>query len=171
MTTTMRTPADIVAAAAALLGFAPTNSIVAYMLRRDSSGGLLIRCAIRFDITVSTAQAANFPATCNLRSADNHGAVLLAVCDDIHNRHALAVLDSLRDALTAAEIPVIHRIMTHDVTAEGQWFDPDTGRRGPTYPYTDSLYSAPSAFSAASESATPAPTSKPNSRPSPQRRR
>lgn len=142
MTTLMRTPADIVAAAAGLLGFAPTNSIVAYMLRRDSADGLLIRCAIRFDITITTTQAANFPATCNLRSADNHGAVLLAVCDDQHNPHALTLLDALRDALTTAGIPVIRRIMTHDVTAEGQWYDPDSGQRGPTYPYTDSLFTA-----------------------------
>ena len=46
-TTGLRTPADIVAAAAGLLGFAPTNSIVAYMLHRDTSHGLLMRCAIR----------------------------------------------------------------------------------------------------------------------------
>ena len=32
--------------------------------------------------------------------------------------------------------------MTHDVTAEGQWYDPDTGECGPTYPYTDSLITA-----------------------------
>jgi hypothetical protein len=142
MTTALRTPADIVAAAAGLLGFAPTNSIVAYMLRRDSSDGLLIRCAIRFDITTTTAQAANFPATCNLRPTDNHAAVLLAVCDQHHNPHALALLHALRDALTDTGIPVLHRIITQDVTAEGQWYDPDTGQRGPTYPYTDSLITA-----------------------------
>ena len=43
---------------------------------------------------------------------------------------------------TAAGIPVLRRIMTHDVTAEGQWYDPDTGEYGPTYPYTDSLITA-----------------------------
>lgn len=142
MTTDLRTPADIVAAAAGLLGFAPTNSIVAYMLRRDSHGGFRIRCAIRFDITITTGQAANLPATCNLHSADNHAAILLAVCDEPHNPHALALLDALRDALTDAAIPVLNRIMTHDVTAEGQWYEPDTGQHGPTYPYTDSLITA-----------------------------
>ena len=69
-TTALRTPADIVAAAAGLLGFAPTNSIVAYMLRRDTNHGLLVRCAIRFDVTITTEQATNFPATCNLRPDD-----------------------------------------------------------------------------------------------------
>ena len=67
--TSLRTPADIVAAAAALLGFAPTNSVVVYMLHRDPTDELIVRCAIRFDITVTADQAANFPATCNLRPA------------------------------------------------------------------------------------------------------
>ena len=142
-TTALRTPADIVGAAAALLGFAPTNSIVAYMLHRDpNDDGLLVRCAIRFDVTITTAQAANLPATCNLRPVDNHAAVLLAVCDERHNTHALAVLDTLAGALSAAGIPIVRRIMTHHVTAEGQWYDPDSGQCGPTYPYTDSLITA-----------------------------
>ncbi|WAJ47983.1 DUF4192 family protein (plasmid) [Mycobacterium sp. Aquia_216] len=142
MTTDLRTPADIIAAAAGFLGFAPTNSIVAYMLRADTGQNLTVRCAIRFDVTITTAQAANLPATCNLRPTDNHGAILLAVCDEQRYPHALAVLDALRDALTDAGIPVRHRIMTRDVTAEGQWYDPDTGQHGPTYPYTDSLITA-----------------------------
>jgi Domain of unknown function (DUF4192) len=141
-TTALPTPADIVAAAAGLLGFAPTNSIVAYMLHRDPNDGLLVRCAIRFDVTITTAQVANFPATCNPRPVDSHAAVLLAVCDERHNPHAVAVLDALRGALSTAGIPVVRRIMTRDVTNEGQWYDPDTGACGPTYPYTDSLVTA-----------------------------
>lgn len=139
MTTTLRTPADIVAAAAGLLGFVPTNSIVAYMLRADTEDNLIIRCAIRCDITITTAQAARFPTTCNLHPTDNDATILLAVCDDQHHLHALAVLDALRDAFTDNGIPVQKRILTGDVTAEGQWYDPDTGQHGPTYPYTDSL--------------------------------
>lgn len=137
--TSLRTPADIVAAAAALLGFAPTNSVVVYMLRRDPADELIVRCAIRFDITVTADQAANFPATCNLRPVDNHAAILLAVCDERFDQHAHTVLDTLRDALDNVGIPVIRRIMTRDVTTEGQWLDPDSGHHGPTYPYTDSL--------------------------------
>src|SRR5271166_1138232 len=141
-TTALHTPADVVAAAAALLGFAPTNSVVAYMLRRDITHGLLVRCAIRFDVMISTDQAANLPVTCNLRAADNDAVILLAVCDEQHDRHAHAVLDALRDALNTAGIHVLRRVMTRDVTAEGQWLDPDTGECGPTYPYTDSLLTA-----------------------------
>lgn len=76
-TTTLRTAADIVAAAAALLGFAPTNSIVAYMLHRQpAAGAMAVRTAIRFDVTISAEQAANFPATVNLRPETSHAAVL-----------------------------------------------------------------------------------------------
>ena len=131
-TTALRTPADIIGATAGLLGFAPTNSIVAYMLHRDTTHGLIVRSAIRFDVTITAEQAANFPATCNLRPDTNHAAILLAVCDQPHDWHAVTVLDSLREALADAGIPVLRRIMTHDVTAEGQWYDPDTGQVGPT---------------------------------------
>jgi hypothetical protein len=141
-TTSLRTPADIVAAAAGLLGFAPTNSIVAYMLNRHPAAGLAVRCAIRFDVTVNTGQAANLPATCHLRPADNHAAILLAVCDQRHDIHALAILDTVRDAFEAAGIPVMRRVMARDVTAAGRWIDPDSGEYGPTYPYTDSIVTA-----------------------------
>ncbi|MDV6979319.1 DUF4192 family protein, partial [Mycobacterium intracellulare] len=142
-TTTLRTEADIVAAAAALLGFAPTNSIVAYTLHRDpDTGDMTVRTAIRFDATISVDQATRFPATVNLRPETTHAAVLLAVCDQPHEWHALTILDALRDALRAAGIPVLRRIITRDVSTEGQWYDPDRGATGPTYPYTDSLVTA-----------------------------
>ncbi|KPN44937.1 hypothetical protein AN931_25675 [Mycobacterium intracellulare subsp. chimaera] len=142
-TTTLRTEADVVAAAAALLGFAPTNSIVAYTLHRDpDAGDMAVRTAIRFDVTISIDQAARFPATVNLRPETTHAAVLLAVCDQPHEWHALTILDALRGALRDAGIPVLRRIITRDVTTEGQWYDPDSGATGPTYPYTDSLVTA-----------------------------
>lgn len=138
----LKTAADVVAAAAAWLGFVPTNSIVAYMLERDITQGLIVRSAIRFDVTITTSQAANFPATCNLSPDRTGAAILLAVCDPHHDPHAQVILDSLRDALHAAGIQVLRRIMTHDVTVADQWFDPDSGERGATYPYTDSLWTA-----------------------------
>lgn len=127
----------------ALLGFGPTNSIVAYTLHREpASGDMVVRTAIRFDITVSVEQAAKFPATVNLRPETSHAAVLLAVCDQAHEWHALTILDAVSVALRAAGIPVLRRIMTRAVTTEGHWYDPDNGATGPTYPYTDSLVTA-----------------------------
>jgi Domain of unknown function (DUF4192) len=142
------TTKDIVAAAAALLGFAPTDSIVAYMLHRDhNTGDMVVRIAIRFDVTITVDQAGNFPATCNLRPENNHAAVLLAVCDQPHDWHALTILDALRVALHTAGILVLRRIMTRDVT---------------TTP-TPTHSSPPTESSAVTESARDAATSKPNS--------
>jgi Domain of unknown function (DUF4192) len=114
-TPALRTPADLIAATAALLGFAPTDSIVAYLLREDPIRGLGLRCTIRFDVTISAEQAANFPATCGLRAADNAAVILLAVCGPGHDRHARTVLNTLRDALRAAGITVLRRLYTRDV--------------------------------------------------------
>ncbi|WP_459960145.1 DUF4192 family protein, partial [Mycobacterium avium] len=145
---TFSTEADIIAAAPAILGFAPTNSIVAYLLHRSpTAGGLQLRSTIRFDVAVSIEQAANFPATVNLRPETTHAALLLAVCDEPHEWHALNVLDTASGALRAAGIPVLRRLLTRDVTAEGQWYDPDSGATGPTYPYTESLVTAHRALS------------------------
>src|SRR5258708_3028359 len=104
------------------------------MLHRDPNDGLLVRCAIRFDVTITTAQAANFPATCNLRHVDNHAAVLLAVCDERYNRHAVAVLDALRGALDTAGIPVLRRLMTPHVTHQGHTSHPDPPQCAPPHP-------------------------------------
>ena len=91
-TITLRTEADILAAAGAFLGFAPTNSFVAYMLNRDNTtDNMHVRSAIRFDITITAEQAAKFPAICNLRPETTHAAVLLAVCDEHYESHALTV--------------------------------------------------------------------------------
>jgi hypothetical protein len=141
-TNALRTPADIIAAAPGLLGFAPTDSVVTYLLRRHVSQGLFVRCAIRFDVTINTTQAANFPTTCNLRAGDNHAAILLGVCEPGRDEHARTILDALRDALHTAAIPVLARLLTRDVTTAGQWVDLDSGQSGPTYPYTDALLTA-----------------------------
>lgn len=135
----LRSPADLIAATPGLLGFAPTNSIVAIMLRDHPTRGLHVRCAIRFDVTVRTEQAAQLPTTCNLRAADNAAAILIAVCDQRHDVHAHHILNALRDSLRTAAIPVLRRLYARDATQPGQWLDADTGEYGDTYPYTDSV--------------------------------
>lgn len=141
-------PADIVAAAAPLIGFAPTNSVVAYMLHNNPDGQQLLRATIRFDITITVEQAARFPRTCNLTPANYSGAILLAICDPELDYRARVILDALRDALQAAGIPVQRRLLTRDVTNAGTWVDLDSGQRGPTYPYTDSILAAQRAHQA-----------------------
>lgn len=138
----LRSPADLIAATPGLLGFAPTNSIVAVMLCDHPTHGLHVRCAIRFDVTVSSEQASQLPTACHLRAADNAAAILIAVCDQRHDVHARHILNALRDSLRTAEIPVLRRMYARDVTEPGQWLDADTGEYGDTYPYTDSVFSA-----------------------------
>lgn len=138
----LRTPADIVAAAAGLLGFVPTDSIVVYLLHQHPTNGLGVRLAARFDITNSTEQAATFAATCNLRAGNFAAAIILAVCDQRHDVHAVHLLDATRDSLRSIDIPVLRRLHTRNITEPGQWLDADTGDHGPTYPYTDSVLTA-----------------------------
>ncbi|OBJ86078.1 DUF4192 domain-containing protein [Mycobacterium asiaticum] len=135
-------PADLIAAAPGLLGFAPTNSIVAYMLRNDPTHGVLVRCAIRFDVTVTVEQATQFPRTCNLRPTDNFAAILIAVCDQEHDIHARHILNAVKDALHDTGIAVLRRFHARDVTEPSWWLDPDTGEDGDTYPYTDAVLTA-----------------------------
>ena len=142
MTIKLGAPADVIAAAPALLGFTPTDSIVVYLLGTEPDGTPIIKVTIRCDITISASQAASFARTCHLNAAKYDGALLLAVCSAELDDHAAVVLDGIRDSLTEAGITVRRRLTTRDVTAAGTWIDPDTGAIGTTYPYTDSLLTA-----------------------------
>ena len=142
MTTLIRSAADIIALAAPLIGFAPTDSIVVYMLRNHPQDGAIVRCVLRFDVNITTAQASNLARTCNLKPRDNDAAILLAICDPSSNAHAVAVLAAVRDSLELAGIPVRRRLLTRSVTERGHWRDVDTDDRGLTYPYTDSAVTA-----------------------------
>ncbi|KPN46865.1 DUF4192 domain-containing protein [Mycobacterium intracellulare] len=136
------TPADAIAAVPALIGFTPTNSVVAYMLRHDINHGLAVRSTIRFDVTITAEQATAFPATCNLHATDTPAAILIVICGEAHDTHARIVLDALRDALREAGIHVLLRLHTRNVTDAGQWLNLDTAECGPTYPYTDAILTA-----------------------------
>lgn len=142
MTIKLGAPADVIAAATPLLGFIPTDSVVAYLLATEPDGTPIIKVTIRCDITISADQATNFARTCHLDADKYDGALLLAVCGADLDDHAAVVLDGIRDSLTAAGITVRRRLTTRDVTAAGTWTDPDTGATGDTYPYTDSLLTA-----------------------------
>jgi Domain of unknown function (DUF4192) len=136
------TNANLIATAGALLGYAPTNSVIAIMLQDDDTAETWVRCAIRLDVRVTVEQAARFPTICNLRARDYDAAILLVVCDPDYDVRARIIIDTMRDALQAAGIPITRRLLTRDVTNTNEWIDPDTGRRGPTYPFTDSLIAA-----------------------------
>jgi hypothetical protein len=84
------------------------------MLHRVTSHGLLVRCAIRFDVTITAEQATNFPAKSTaLRTGLTWPKIRLsqAVCDQRHDSHTVTLLDTLREALAADGIPVLRRIL------------------------------------------------------------
>jgi hypothetical protein len=142
MSISLRTNADVVALAAPLLGYAPADSVIAYMLRTQSDGTTVVRFVFRLPLQATTEQAGGLARTLNLRAEDNHGAILLAICDPAEDAHAATLLDALSNSLHGADIPVRRRLITRTVTESSYWLDVDTGDRGPTYPYTDSELAA-----------------------------
>ena len=133
------TPADLIAALPHLLGYIPTNDIVALMLGpTNHQTEAPLRAAIRCPLSINFQQAEQFPSSCHLTSAQFPAALLVAVCDPQHDSDALSTLRTMRSALQSCGI-VVHRILTtHSVTEPSRWLDPDTGASGPTTPYTDS---------------------------------
>lgn len=142
MTIKLGNAADIIAAAAPMLGFTPTNSIVVYMIGTDPDAGRIIKLALRFDVTIPAHAVSDLPRTTNLTAGQYNSAVLLAVCDPEFDQHAEDLLNAVRDTLTDTGIPTLRRLHTRDTTTQGVWIDLDTGQSGPTYPYTDSILTA-----------------------------
>ncbi|MDP7706911.1 DUF4192 domain-containing protein [Mycobacterium sp. TY815] len=132
----LRTPADLLAAAPCLLGFIPTNSLVIYLYQRTEGGTIGIYCAMRLDLTATIEQIAQLP-THDVLSDGVVAATVIAICDHHDDDHVSSLMDAVRDVLQASGIRVLHRLYTRNVTEAGQWLDIDTGNYGQTYPYTD----------------------------------
>lgn len=142
----LETEQAVISAIPALLGFVPTNSIVAIMFSPSDAPRDDLRCAIRFDVDVDREQAQRFPRTCDLTAAENSGAILVAICDPEHDEHARDILNDTRAALHDEGIPVLQMLTTRSLTETGHWTDPDTGAQGPTIPYTDAAITAAVVF-------------------------
>jgi hypothetical protein len=133
------TTTELLAALPHLLGFVPTDDIVALMLGPDDDHRhIAMRAAIRCPLAIDHQVAEQFPQTCRLDAEQFPGAILVAVCDTHHEEHAYDILHIVRAALHRHGI-VVHRILyTASVTHPGHWVDPDTGESGATIAYTDS---------------------------------
>ena len=133
------TPAELIAALPHLLGFIPTNDIVALMLGpAHHQAEVPLRAAIRCPASIDPEQAQRFPSRCHLTATQFPSALLIAVYDPQDESHALRTLHTIRTALYRIGITVRRVLTTHNVTEPGRWTDPDTGFSGPTVPYTDS---------------------------------
>src|SRR5262249_10091250 len=121
-----------------LLGFVPTDDIVALMLGpAEHHTHIAMRAAIRCPLAIDQQVAERFPQTCRLDANQFPGAILVAVCDTNGREHAHDIRRTVRAALPRHGI-VVHRILyTDNVTEPGHWLDPDTGETT-TIAYTDS---------------------------------
>jgi hypothetical protein len=138
----LSTEQAVISAIPALMRFVVTNSVIAIMFSPSDEPRNDLRCAIRFNVTVSREQAQRFALTCHLTAEENSGAILVAICDPEHDEHALDILEDTRTALHDQGIPVLQMLTTHSLTAAGRWINPDTGEDGPTIPYTDAAITA-----------------------------
>jgi hypothetical protein len=137
------TPTALIAALPHLLGFIPTNDIVALLLGpTDHHPEVPLRAAVRCPATLDSEHAQRFPAACHLNAAQFPTAILVAVCEPKHDDQTLRTLHTIRTALQRNGIAVRRMLTTHSVTEPGRWTDPDTGIHGPTMPYTDSAATA-----------------------------
>jgi hypothetical protein len=133
------TATELLAALPHLLGFVPTDDLVAVMLGPSQDPlRMPANAAIRFPIAITDEQAQQFPATCNLTVHQFPAAVLVAVCDADREERAVAILNTVRIALHERGIAVLRMFTTHSLTEAERWADPDTGTRGNTVAFTDS---------------------------------
>lgn len=133
------TPAALISALPHLLGFIPTDDIIALMLGPSHhSAESPLPAAIRCPVTIDADHAQRFPIVCHLVAAQFPAALLVAVCDPRHDTEALTAMLTIRAALRDSGITVRRMLATHSVTTPGRWIDPDTGAAGLTKPYTDS---------------------------------
>jgi len=142
---TLTTPADLLAALPHLLGFVPTDDLVALMLgpaghRHDRT--VAMRSAIRCPLTIDREAAERFPRACGLDAHHYPGAILAAVCDSGRSEHARMLLHTVRAALHRCGIVVHRTLMTNSGTAPGHWIDLDTGQTGTSTAYIDSAATA-----------------------------
>jgi Domain of unknown function (DUF4192) len=141
MSNTIRTAADLLAGLPALMGYVPTNRIIAVTTHRpDKTDGESVRAAAAIPVDTPERGVTGMVGTCGFTVTNTAGVFLVAICDAEQLRPATRLLDVLRDAFTDADIPVRKRIYTCTVAEDGQWLDIDSGDTGDTVAYTNSLH-------------------------------
>jgi hypothetical protein len=141
----LNTPADLLAALPHLLGFVPTDDLVALLLGHAGHHDdrvVAMRAAIRCPLTIDRQAAERFPQACGLDADHYPAAILAAVCDTGRHEHARMLLRTVRAALHRCGIVVHRMLITRSVTEPGHWIDLDTGHTGTTTAYTDSAATA-----------------------------
>lgn len=116
---------DLIAAVPALLGFTPTESIIAIGINDGSSK---LGVVIRTDVSdVTTAHLAQIT---QILTNDGAGAVVILVVADEHYAAAITVAGQLRDHAAEAGIDTLQLIHTRRIGALFAWLDLITGNNG-----------------------------------------
>lgn len=124
---------DILAATPALVGFAPTDSIVAIVL--DNTGDRrTVHVAARYDIAEPLDVTAHLANTLPLQqpNGDMRIVILIAITDTADLKHAGDHLDAAQRHITARGASILKRLHTPNLDAGQTWTDIDTGDTGTT---------------------------------------
>jgi hypothetical protein len=130
---------DILAATPALVGFAPTDSIVAIVL--DNLGDRrTVHVAARYDIAEPLDVTARLANTLPLHqpNGDMRIVILIAITDTADLKHAGDHLDAAQHHITARGASILKRLHTPNLDAGQTWTDIDTGDTGTTVDYRTS---------------------------------
>jgi hypothetical protein len=113
--------ADLIASVPSLLGYTPTESVVAVMLE-----GGVIRYTTRVDLSAIDANAASALGAVRVHTVD--AALLVAVTAD--EERAFEALGVLTEQFPAHGVRVIGAFTVPTITAGAEWFDQITEQRG-----------------------------------------
>ncbi|KGI66028.1 DUF4192 domain-containing protein (plasmid) [Mycolicibacterium rufum] len=136
MTLDLRSSTDVLAAVPALLGFAPTNSIVGIVIDDDGTQQSIL-VAARYDSDAPLHTAIKFVNALPLRGDDGiaRSVLLIAIADAEHQALAGHHLDAISRQLHALGSAVFKRLHADQLDAGHSWTDVDTGEAGRTVDY------------------------------------
>ena len=130
---------DILAATPALVGFVPTNSIVAIVL--DNIGDRrTVHVSARYDVAAPLDVTAQLANTLPLQqpNGDMRIVILIAITDTADLKHAGDHLEAAQRHITARGASILKRLHTPNLDAGHTWTDIDTGDTGTTVDYRTS---------------------------------
>lgn len=138
------TVTDLLAALPGLLGYVPSDQLVAVTMHRPKRRGELIRHALAVELATPPVDIlATVARSADINVTNTSGAYLITVCDLAKRPQAHMALDAALRSIIDADVPVYRRILATTVaTAGGTWFDVDTGVVGTTVDYQDSPMTA-----------------------------
>jgi hypothetical protein len=100
------TPTEPLSALAHLLGYIPTNDIIALVLGTTHyQTDVPLRAAIRCSTAIDHSQAQRLPTLCHINAQQFSGALLVTICDADHHGDALTARTPSVTPCAATESP------------------------------------------------------------------